>query len=310
MLDRKIMTLGSALVLAVVLFLSGCIGGQAPEKQEEGQAQAAAATVMSPFGILSASDAAGEDIPCIGRPAGMVRGLYSRTEEGQEYTVDVVYFKKGLDFQTVKEYFTGKAGACGWQKESEASASISTPQFTLHQGTSVDYSKGPDSLSLSVLTVTGPDGTDYTMAQLTLEHRVEQAQEEQQPAQEQEEEQQVQEQQAPAEAQPYDQLVKPVLSDVFGSASLSSYLVSTSSEGNPMIFLTYQLGTRIDSKNAGDLKQELSAVLTPEGYSNTITTVTSEGFTYSYQAVGGVTITVSGSMGEQEVNVVVVEKQA
>jgi len=261
---------------------------------------------MSPFGMLAGTDAQGTDIPCIGRPAGMTRGMYSETAKGEDYSTTIVYYKKGNDFQNVKEYFSSKAESCGWSKASETSASITTPGFSMKQGSVLKYGREDNSLTVTVVAVSTTDGKEYTMANAVLEHYTEEEQEgseQQTTGSETTGFDSIMEQQAPAEAQDYAQLIKPALSSAFGDAKLTSYTVIGNNTN-----LLYATKNLLNSKNTGELKQELSKVLVPEGYSNTISSTTSERFTFSYKNREGDTITVSGDMGNSQVIVWIVPK--
>ncbi len=303
------------LLFAAVL-LAGCIGG-GPSQTQEQQAgpaeQAAAAMVMSPFGLmLSEADAAGQDLECIGRPPGTVRGYYTKTEDTGlgETSVTIVYYKKGTDADSVKQFVESKAQECGWKKTSESSGSVSTPGFQIVQGYSLEYEKQDTSLGVDIIAAKTSGGNEegYTFIEFTVnEHSGEQGTAAQQETTTTEEESGFGAVTEPsvtdADAQKYDNLLKPVFQKVFGSTKLSAYAAVEGEQ--KMITLEYVLEQGAQASKLADLKNELSQALNPEGFSNIVSTVTSDSFIYSYKGLRDSTITVSGAPGENKVSVTI-----
>ncbi len=189
--------------------------------------------LVTPWGVLSNTDVPGEDLPCIGRPNGAVRGIYSNTTyEDGSYDIEVAYYFLDSNFDEMRDYFVSKLVECNFNKDQETTSGFVFPGMDFAQIYSAEYSKGDDSLSLIVGSVQGD--MVFTVAHLSYSHyeyNDSMSEEEQMP----------EEQREPQEVTPVgvaavqNENIKPVLSEVFGKVYLVSYASS------PFVYLKYDL---------------------------------------------------------------------
>jgi len=159
------------------------------------------------------------------------------------------------EFKRFKNYFVSKMQECGYTKESETTSGMSFPGLEAMQMYQVDYTKGDDSASVTIVLAT-INGEQYTFAMVGYDHYV--YTEEGSAQQQQEEEQQSS---TPNEVTPtgdaatWDEEIKPILENVFGKV----YLISYSTVQGQMVFLGYTLSRLATHNDASTLANEFES---------------------------------------------------
>ncbi len=161
-MKRNVFGLISIIAVISAVLLSGCIGSQTPMGEFSG--------IMTPWGPLTAGDAEGKDLGCIGRYKGMIRFSYSEdVYEDDSKSISIDYYIKGDKFEDVKSYFASKAEECGYEKMHESTGSLSTPGYKVLHGYEGDYQKlekdAEEDLYLNIYTLQIGDKT-VTVAEI------------------------------------------------------------------------------------------------------------------------------------------------
>ncbi len=240
-------------LLISLVALLGCVSGPRAPPVPGG--------LVTPWGVLSGTDAPGEDLECIGRPGGMVRGYYEKSEYGDgSFDVTIVYYSEGDSFESVKSAMTQKISSCGWSLESSSTSGVSLPGMNALSACQAEYSKGDDSLSLVVALVKSGD-REYTIVNLELSHYPAGTEESEspEPGVQESESQDYSGSGAPepvtptGEAATWDEEVRPVLESVYDTVVLFEYGTY------PGVYLKYWVPRETTPSDASLLAQEFTS---------------------------------------------------
>ncbi len=262
--------------------------------------------IEMPWGRLDfAHEVAGSDIPCIGKPKGYTRVF--RAEANGNLTI--VYGKPGDLLDKAYAYITKKIEKCGYTKNSHGSINISnaTKDFGFSKVKVEEYTKDDKNLQLAVATVEYKKRT-YTI--ISLELNSNSANET--PAEENNSQSSTNTTESNSSKydnakdltpsnqtlQAVNNMIKPILSSIFGGAKLSEYNSLNMHQGNGYALLVYIIKNKITESNVEILKQKLAE----HGYAEVATYVGSTDFSLTVRKES-TTLSITGEINSQKIEV-------
>ncbi len=286
-------------VLLVVL-ASGCIGNS-----NVPGAHNVINSFVTPFGVLSVSDASGEDLPCIGRYSGMVRGLYEKSsDEDGSYNIHIVYYKSGNSFSDVKNYFISRVEDCGYEKQSETTSGFSFPGAKVVNNYEADYTKDSDDLEMNIIYVKLQTGKEYTFVEIQFNHYSDETQdnseESSSPSQEDNPYYSSTEVQPNGDlARSLNNVIKPSLISIYGGAKLikSSTINYNGMEGTDLTYVVKRPVEQSDDSSLAD-------IIRNDGYQIVSDEVSSSDISISSVKNENPGLSVNAILGEYEVEFV------
>ncbi len=180
-----------------------------------------AGTVVLNFGgmPIDLRPVEGQDVECVGAPDGytMVHFADQSDEYGKHITVG--YAREGDDLDGITSWARSRASTCGFQKVEETSGAIPGAH-----GISLHYQKneGDEELFFDIAVLTGSDGKEYTVVRVGYDRYYEDTGSEGYSSAPEESSEQPQEVPVSGDLKAWDDTVRPILEQVFGSVTLTS----------------------------------------------------------------------------------------
>ncbi len=160
----------------------------------------------------------GHDVECVGAPNGYTMVHFSEDSDvAGEYTT-VGYAREGDHYEEALSWAKSRASACSFQKIEETSLAVPGAH-----GTSLHYEKGDEAaLYFDVGVVKGSDGRDYTVIRVGYDKYYETAVGDQSSGASEGGASSAQEVPVSGDLKIWDDTIRPILEQVFGSVTLTS----------------------------------------------------------------------------------------